>query len=81
MPPTPALVPEDAAAYYAGRPGTTIRRWAGEGRIRRYGAKPGPVRYNVLELPKAERDELTGDVINRPPPPPLPHNKPATQAA
>ncbi|HEY9370383.1 DNA-binding protein [Streptomyces sp.] len=58
-----ALVNEEAAAYYAGRPGVTIRRWAHEGRIKRYGSGRGQVRYNVFELPKAERDEWTRELI------------------
>ncbi|MCY0928323.1 DNA-binding protein [Streptomyces sp. H27-H1] len=58
-----ALVTEDAAAYYAGRPGVTIRRWAHEGRIQRYGSGRGNVRYNVFELNKADRDEWTRELI------------------
>lgn len=72
MAPGIALVTEDAAAYYAGRPGVTIRRWAHEGRIQRYGAGRGKVRYNVWELNKAERDEWTRELITPGPPPPLP---------
>lgn len=71
----PALVTEKDAAYYAGCPGKTIRRWAGEGRISRHGAKPGPVRYDARELPKALRDEDSDEVIYRPPPPKLPKNR------
>lgn len=76
------LVPEDLAAYHAGCPLATLRRWAAEGRIRRYAA-PGRrngVRFDVNELPLAERDEYTREVIHRPPPPPLPHNKTAHAA-
>ena len=70
--PSLALVDEEAAAYYAGRPGVTIRRWAHEGRIQRYGKGRGNVRFNVFELPKAERDEWTGELITPGEAPPLP---------
>ena len=66
-----ALVDEEAAAYYAGRPGVTIRRWAFEGRIRRYGSGRGKVRYNIFELNQADRDEWTGELITPGGPPPL----------
>ena len=58
-----ALVDEEAAAFYAGRPGSTIRRWASEGRIARYPVGSGKVRYDVFELRQAERDEWTGELI------------------
>lgn len=69
----PALVDEEAAAYYVGRPGSTIRRWAAEGRITRY-RKPGSraVRYNVWELNAASRDEYTSELLETAGPPPLP---------
>ncbi|MFC8273764.1 DNA-binding protein [Streptomyces sp. NPDC057271] len=67
-----ALVDEEAAAYYAGRPGVTIRRWAYEGRIRRYGSGRGKVRYNVFELNRAYRDEDTGELITSGEVPPMP---------
>ena len=67
-----ALVDEEAAAYYAGRPGVTIRRWAHEGRITRHGSGRGKVRYNVRELNKAERDEYTGELVTPSEAPPLP---------
>ncbi|MEU8525270.1 DNA-binding protein [Streptomyces sp. NPDC048629] len=67
-----ALVNEEAAAYYAGRPRVTIRRWAHEGRIRRYGSGRGNVRYNVFELNKAERDEFTSELKSPGEVPPLP---------
>lgn len=70
----PALVDEVAAAYYAGRPRVTIRRWAHEGRIRRYGSGRGNVRYNVFELNSAERDEYTSELIKPGAPPPLPQH-------
>ncbi len=72
MAPRTALVTEDAAAYYAGRPGVTIRRWAHEGRIQRYGSGRGNVRYNVWELNKARRDDWTRELIEPGSPPPLP---------
>lgn len=72
MAPQPALVNEEAAAYWAGRPGVTIRRWAHEGRIARYGTGRGNVRYNVHELPKAVRDEWTRELITPGDTPPLP---------
>ncbi|TXS08250.1 DNA-binding protein [Streptomyces sp. ms191] len=70
----PALVDEEAAAYYVGRPGSTIRRWATEGRIKRY-RKPGSraVRYDVWELNAAIRDEDTSLLLKTAAPPPLPH--------
>lgn len=72
MPARITLVDEGAAAYWAGRPGVTIRRWAHEGRIQRYGSGRGNVRYNVHELNKAVRDEWTGDLIAPGAPPRLP---------
>ncbi|MFE9949305.1 DNA-binding protein [Streptomyces sp. NPDC005531] len=78
MPPVRGLVSEKDAAYYAGRPGVTIRRWAHEGRIQRYGSGRGNVRYNVFELNKAERDEWTRELITPGEPPQLPD---AAQAA
>ena len=78
MPAARGLVSEKDAAYYAGRPGVTIRRWAHEGRIRRYGSGRGNVRYSVFELNKAERDEWTRELISPGEPPPLPD---AVQAA
>lgn len=69
--PAPALVNEEAAAYWTGRPGVTIRRWAHEGRIHRYGSGRCNVRYNVHELPKAERDEWTGELTTPGATPPL----------
>lgn len=58
-----ALVDEESAGYYAGRPGSTIRRWAAEGRITRYPSAGRRVRYNVFELHKADRDEWTGELL------------------
>lgn len=66
------LIPEDLAAEYTGRPGSTIRRWAAEGRITRHGRGRGCVRYDLSELPHATRCEETGE-WHLPPAPPLPH--------
>lgn len=71
-----ALVDEAAAAYYAGRPGVTIRRWAHEGRITRYGSGRGNVRYDVFELPHAIRDEYTGELLEVGIAPPMPQRSP-----
>lgn len=58
----PALATAADAAYWAGRPVGTIWRWASEGRINRYGSGKN-VRYNVHEIPKAQRDEWTRELI------------------
>ncbi|MGW4603715.1 helix-turn-helix domain-containing protein [Streptomyces sp. NPDC004532] len=71
------LITEEEAAYYAGRPGVTIRRWAVEGRINRYGSGRGKVRYSVFELNKAPRDEYTRELIAPGEPPELPHRRAA----
>jgi hypothetical protein len=68
----PVLVDEDSAAWYAGRPGVTIRRWAHEGRIQRYGSGRGKVRYNINELNMAPRDEYTNALLEPGDVPPLP---------
>lgn len=65
------LIPADLAAVYCGRPASTIRRWAAEGRITRYGTGRGQVRYHLDELPHAHRDEETGEWV-LPDAPPLP---------
>ncbi|MFJ4808509.1 DNA-binding protein [Streptomyces longwoodensis] len=63
----------EAAAWYAGRPAATIRRWASEGRIRKCGSRSsGGVRYYVFDLNKAPRDEYTRALIEPGTPPPLP---------
>ena len=67
-----ALVDEEAAAHYTGRPRVTIRRWAHEGRIQRYGKGRGRVRYNVFELNPARRDADTGELLEAGGPPALP---------
>lgn len=64
MPPT--LISAEDAAYWTGRPVGTIWRWASEGRITRHGG-----RYDLHELPKAERDEWTRDLITPGATPPL----------
>ncbi|MFF9175967.1 DNA-binding protein [Streptomyces sp. NPDC014793] len=67
------FVDEEAAAYYAGRPGVTIRRWAHEGRIRKRGSRrTGGVRYCVFDLNKGPRDEYTRELIKPGKPPALP---------
>ena len=53
----PRLVPEELAVAYTGRPATTIRRWAHEGRISRYGQGRGRVRYDLLELHSKTEDD------------------------
>ncbi|NUR02474.1 MAG: DNA-binding protein [Streptomyces sp.] len=58
----PFLVTEELAAVWTGRPASTIRRWAAEGRITRHGHGRGNVRYDLAELnPKTEDED--GDVI------------------
>ncbi|RSS45963.1 DNA-binding protein [Streptomyces sp. WAC08241] len=71
------LVSVDLAAYYAGRPESTIRRWANEGRITTHGHGRGKVRYNILELNPAVRDEWTGERVpgETPPIPPEPRGR------
>lgn len=74
--PERGLVSEDLAAYYTGRPASTIRRWAAEGRIARYGSGRGKVRYSVFELPHASRDEYNGDLLAPGGTPPMPQRSP-----
>jgi hypothetical protein len=69
------LVTEDLAAYWVGRPPSTIRRWAAERRITRHHATSGRrngVLYDLWELPAARRDETTRAVIEPGAAPPLP---------
>lgn len=68
------LMDEEYAVAYTRRPASTLRRWASEGRIQRYGSGRGKVRYRMDELPHATQDEGTGE-WHLPPPPPLPHNR------
>lgn len=74
--PQRGLVSEDLAAHYTGRPASTIRRWAAEGRITRHGSGRGNVRYDVFELPHAIRDEYTGDLLTPGLAPPMPQRNP-----
>lgn len=60
------LVDEDLAAYFIGRPKSTIRRWAAEGRIARHedhSDRRNGVRYDLWELPAATRDPDTKTLI------------------
>lgn len=70
------LVDAKAAAYWAGRSPGTIWRWASEGRITSYGG-----RYDLGELPAAERDQWTREITRLPGPPPLPDRQRAPRAA
>jgi excisionase family DNA binding protein len=75
--PTPklGLLTEDEAAYYTGRPASTIRRWAAEGRINRYGSGRGKVRYLFTELNMGQRDEWTRALLLPGEAPALPHRR------
>ncbi len=53
----PLLVPQDLAAAYTGHPASTIRGWALQGRISRYGQGRGRVRYDLLELHSKWEDD------------------------
>lgn len=75
----PRLVPEDLAVAYTGRPATTIRRWAHEGRITRHGRGRGQVRYDLLELHSAWQDE--NGVIHPGPTPAMPEQPRGRMAA
>ena len=60
------LVTEDLAAYWTGRPATTIRRWAAEGRLTRHhdrARRRNGVLYDLAELPEARRDADTRALI------------------
>ena len=68
----PQLVPEDLAAYWTGRPATTIRRWAAEGRLTRHHdptRRRNGVLYDLAELPEAKRDKDTRELIEPGPTP------------
>jgi len=69
----PQLVPEDLAAYWTGRPATTIRRWAAEGRLTRHHnpQRRNGVLYDLAELPEAERDSDTRALIRPGDTPPI----------
>lgn len=49
--PLPILLDGPMAAAWTGRPEPTLRRWAHEGRITRYGP-PGRAMYDIDELPE-----------------------------
>jgi hypothetical protein len=51
------LVTEEYAAIWTGRPPSTIRRWAAEGRITRYGHGRGNIRFDLSELPSKYEDK------------------------
>lgn len=56
----PFLITEEYAVIWTGRPGATIRRWASEGRLTRYGSGWGKVRYDMTEMHgKTEADDGT----------------------
>lgn len=56
----PFLVTEELAVVWTGRPASTIRRWAAEGRITRHGKGRGNVRYDLAELnAKTENEDGT----------------------
>lgn len=60
------FITEDLAAYWTGRPATTIRRWAAEGRLTRHqdrSRRRNGVLYSLDELPVAERDADTRALI------------------
>ncbi|MFF2383749.1 DNA-binding protein [Streptomyces sp. NPDC058108] len=60
------LITEDLAAYWTGRPPTTIRRWAAEGRLTRHHdrvRRRNGVLYDLAELPEAKRDPDTRALI------------------
>jgi hypothetical protein len=60
------LITEDLAAYWTGRPATTIRRWAAEGRLTRHqdrARRRNGVLYDLAELPEAKRDPDTRALI------------------
>ena len=53
----PILVDQAVAAEYTGHPASTIRGWALQGRISRYGQGRGRVRYDLLELHSKTQDD------------------------
>ncbi|MFF8589960.1 DNA-binding protein [Streptomyces sp. NPDC015220] len=68
----PQLVTEDLAAYWTGRPATTIRRWAAEGRLTRHhdpARRRNGVLYDLAELPEAKRNPDTRELIEPGPTP------------
>ena len=74
------LVTEEVAAYWTGRPASTIRRWAAEGRIARHmdrSRRGNGVRYDLWELPAATRDEDKNLIEAAPAPPVMSSELPA----
>lgn len=68
------LIPLDLAAYVAGRPPATIRRWASEGRLTRhhdYGRRRNGVLYDIDEIPEAVRDKDTLELMEPGATPPI----------
>jgi hypothetical protein len=68
------LITEDLAAYWTGRPATTIRRWAAEGRLTRHqdrARRRNGVLYDLAELPEAKRDKDTRALITPAATPPI----------
>ncbi len=63
----PFLVSEEYAAIWTGRPPSTIRRWASEGRITRHGQGRGRVRYDLAELHPKTEDEHGNVILGRAP--------------
>ena len=72
----PFLVTEELASVWTGRPASTIRRWAAEGRITRHGHGRGNVRYDLAEL-NAKTEDEHGNVV----PGAVPPKKPVALAA
>jgi hypothetical protein len=62
MAPSPFLVTEEYAVIWTGRPASTIRGWAHQGRITRHGRGRGNVRYDLAELPSKTEGEH-GEII------------------
>lgn len=58
----PFLVTEELAVVWTGRTGSTIRRWACEGRISRHGHGRGKVRYDLAEM-AAKTEGPNGEII------------------
>lgn len=78
----PQLVPEELAAYWTGRPATTIRRWAAEGRLTRHHnpRRRNGVLYDLAELPEARRDPDTRALIEPGPTPDILNEAPLLAA-
>lgn len=68
MAPSPFLVSEEYAVIWTGRPASTIRGWAHQGRITRHGKGRGKVRYDLAELPSKTEDEFGNIVAGETPP-------------